>query len=267
VKVKIGNIQYEVAAGANDWFWQRVNSGTWEVETFRAFDQNVGKETMAIDIGAWIGATTLYLAQIAKNVIAFEPDPVAFEELKKNLALNPQISNVVAVNAAVAEQKGSVKLGIRDRAGDSSSSLMLASNEGWSVEAVSLRDVIREGGHKPFLKIDVEGYEFSLASSLAQGLKESGGSVLLALHPHFFGVARAAKLRGGGHKLIGSLAKRTIGRYEGFRAVRDLAATFEKDFVVKDLDGSLLDLKARAKRAFVGRNVTDSGTILITPKI
>ena len=51
-----------------------------------------------IDIGAWIGPYTLIAASMGMKVYAFEPDKVAFQELKKNIELNsfkhkPEIFN------------------------------------------------------------------------------------------------------------------------------------------------------------------------------
>ena len=51
-----------------------------------------------IDIGAWIGPYTLLAAKMGMKVYAFEPDKMAFKQLKKNIELNnfkhqPEIYN------------------------------------------------------------------------------------------------------------------------------------------------------------------------------
>ncbi len=264
MRIQVGAISFNVTSGPNDWFWKRVNSGTWETETFRTFDAHIDRNTTVLDVGAWIGATVLYAAQLAKRVIAFEPDPVAFAELTRNLQQNPQITNITVLNAAISDQAGRVKLGVRDRAGDSSSSLLLASEAGWEVDALPLREIVRDAGAPAFLKMDVEGYEFTLAEQLAEILKTSDTTALLALHPHFFGIARKARMGRTStlRKLSGSLAKRTIGRYEGFAAVREMAQRFE-GLRVQDIDGTPLNLSSRAVRALLGQNVSDSGSILV----
>jgi FkbM family methyltransferase len=266
LKVRIGRAEFEVTSGRNDAFWAQVNAGTWEPETFAVFDQNVREDTIAVDVGAWIGPTTLYLASIAKRVFAFEPDPVAYEELLANLSLNPHLTNVTVSNTAVTAQGGSVHLGVRSHAGDSSSSLLIEAKDGWTVPSVSFLEVLQTIEATPFVKIDVEGYEFFFGRELARGLRKQKGRALLALHPHFFGVARAARIGRTSklRKTIGSVVKRTIGRYEGFSAVRELASYLERDEIeVTDLDGTPLDLKTRSLRALVGMNVTSSGSVLL----
>jgi FkbM family methyltransferase len=262
--IQIGDIDFEVSDGPNDSFWKRVNDGNWETDTYDAFRRHVDQNTTVVDIGAWIGPTTLYLAQLAKRVLSFEPDPVAFAELERNLEMNPAITNVTAVNAAVSNQKGRVKLGIRSAAGDSSSSILLTNNEGWDVETRALRDVLREAGDNVFVKMDIEGHEFALATNLAASLEGGRGRAIVALHPHFFGVARAARIgrRDPLRKLAGSVAKRTIGRLEGYRAVQAMARSFAR-LGTQDLDGTPIDLSARASHVLRGDNVTESGSVIL----
>ena len=60
----------------------------WEVHTHKILEKFLDSNHSFIDIGAFIGPTTLYGAFIAKKVYAIEPDPIAFNELKKNVLLN-----------------------------------------------------------------------------------------------------------------------------------------------------------------------------------
>ena len=58
---------------------------------FSVFDSNIDEQTLFIDVGGWIGSTSLYAAQIAKKTLILEPDPIAFKRLKGNLGLNLNI--------------------------------------------------------------------------------------------------------------------------------------------------------------------------------
>ena len=77
-------------------FWN--NFSNWEQNDLDFLSQ-IGKENkIFIDIGAWIGPYTLVAASMGMKVYAFEPDKVAFQELKKNIELNnfkhkPEIFN------------------------------------------------------------------------------------------------------------------------------------------------------------------------------
>ena len=73
-------------------FWKNKS---WERNTHKIFDKFLDSNHSYIDIGAWIGPTVLYGAQIAKKVYAIEPDPIAFKELEKNGILSKLIGNVV----------------------------------------------------------------------------------------------------------------------------------------------------------------------------
>ena len=67
-------------------FWN--NFLKWEKNDLQ-FVTEIGEENkIFIDVGAWIGPYTLLAAKLGMKVYAFEPDKVAFEELKKNIQLN-----------------------------------------------------------------------------------------------------------------------------------------------------------------------------------
>jgi predicted RNA methylase len=51
---------------------------TWEPETFEILGKYVTKVTLVIDLGSWFGPTAFFSSQLGKQVIAMEPDPVAF---------------------------------------------------------------------------------------------------------------------------------------------------------------------------------------------
>ena len=64
----------------------------WEQDTFHIFEYYKNyKKGIYIDIGAWIGPTVLYCANIYKKVIALEPDPIALSRLKKNISASFKI--------------------------------------------------------------------------------------------------------------------------------------------------------------------------------
>ena len=87
-------------------FWQMVSSGAWEPDTFEVLQKYLSKNCSYLDIGAWVGPTVLFGAQLAKACYAFEPDPVAHAALKRNLELNPHINNVTASTTAVGTTTG-----------------------------------------------------------------------------------------------------------------------------------------------------------------
>lgn len=57
----------------------------WENDTFNVFDRIKDKNAVAIDLGAWIGTTSIWLSKNFHHVIAVECDKVSLDHIKKNL--------------------------------------------------------------------------------------------------------------------------------------------------------------------------------------
>lgn len=114
-----------------------------------------------LDIGANIGAHTLFFAQAVTNqgsVLAFEPQRILFQTLCANMALNSK-SNVYCYQAALGETAGQLTVPQFDFTQvNSYGSLSL--DQGLPGESVPVMTV--DGFNLPachFMKIDVEGME------------------------------------------------------------------------------------------------------------
>ena len=171
------------------YFWSAFQSGSWEQETFALFDHFLTKDTVYLDVGAWIGPTLLYAASLAKITIGFEPDPVAFQALSQNVAANPQFREIHLHQCAVAARSGQLRLGSRSALGDSASSTLFANEkESLSVEARRLEEFESEwpAGAPVFLKIDIEGGEYSLIPALCNFIRRHRPTLYLSLHADIF---------------------------------------------------------------------------------
>ena len=82
-----------------NWLVDVLRTQTWEPVTFNIFDQHKDKNKIAIDIGGWIGVTSIYLAKLFKSVITIEADVIAFNALSENINDN-QCKNVSLHNKA-----------------------------------------------------------------------------------------------------------------------------------------------------------------------
>jgi FkbM family methyltransferase len=72
--------------------------GGFEVRTLHSYRRLIHDGDCVLDIGANIGAHTLPLAQLVGDsgkVLVFEPTKYAFDKLRKNIALNPQLASRV----------------------------------------------------------------------------------------------------------------------------------------------------------------------------
>lgn len=184
MEITRGDRSYIVAEG-HDWFWKIFADGTWEPSTFRIFDKFLDPDKIFVDIGAWIGPTALYAAPRSKKVFAFEPDPVAFQSLVMNLALN-RADNVVPYPVAVAKEWGGIPFGAKTGYGDSMSSQIWAKGDK-EVPAVSLSAILVDL-QPGFIKIDIEGGEKFLFKGSRLLLEQIKPTLHLSLHtPSFKG--------------------------------------------------------------------------------
>ena len=122
--------------------------------------------SLVIDIGSNIGDTCLYFAEKGARVMAFEPDPSNFRNLKRNLQLNPHLSSRIVAREQAVGTDGRVQFkgGLRGHSG-------LNAYRGHSimVESVSLQTIISEIDMSRvfLLKADCKGCEFGLVRSEA----------------------------------------------------------------------------------------------------
>ena len=198
LEISIGKLKFWVNQEGYESYWKLVNQGKWEPETFSVFDSNIDEQTLFIDVGGWIGSTSLYAAQIAKKTLILEPDPIAFKRLKENLDLNLNIlpKNINIFNLALWYKKTSISFFSFSQPGDSSSSIIRnpknkikGALEKYSFEAetITFGNLIKQidiGEYKKiFVKIDIEGAEYELFNSLLDKLSKINAVFLVSVHP------------------------------------------------------------------------------------
>ena len=172
-------------------FWKKFEVNKWENETIQIIEKYVTKETFFIDIGAWIGPITLYVSKFASKIIAFEPDPIAHDILKKNVELNVNSDSYKKINlnksAISAKDQDTIDL-YSSEFGNSGTSAILDNNslDKISVDTISLSEIINKFNLKKkklFIKIDVEGYEYELLKNNMDLIKNLNCDIYFSLHP------------------------------------------------------------------------------------
>ena len=58
---------------------------------YSMFPRYIGKADVVVEVGANRGGATLFLSEIARFVYAFEPNPSVFEQLKRHIAVRPNV--------------------------------------------------------------------------------------------------------------------------------------------------------------------------------
>ncbi|NCO20622.1 MAG: FkbM family methyltransferase, partial [Rhodobacterales bacterium] len=139
----------------------------------------LGPDDTVIDCGANVGLVTGALAATGARVIAFEPDPVAFDALSQAQGTAP---NVSLHNAAVGVRNGEISL-MRDRSFHKdpltrtvrSTTVPGGRRIAGATLSVPLIDLpaflanhIAAHGDITFLKLDIEGAEIDILEALEQ---------------------------------------------------------------------------------------------------
>ena len=152
--------------------------GTYEELEAKIMEEKIEMGNIVVDVGANIGLHTLNMARIVGNtgqVFAFEPDPSNFEILKKNVKIN-NYKNIILEQKAVGDKHGRATLYQSDHPGKHR--IFPQTEQAKSQVQVELTnldnyfdsDMIDKIN---FIKIDVEGLEFSVLKGMKNILKNS----------------------------------------------------------------------------------------------
>ena len=152
--------------------------GTYEELESKIMEEKIEMGNIVVDVGANIGLHTLNMARIVGNtgqVFAFEPDPSNFEILKKNVKIN-NYKNIILEQKAVGDKHGRITLYQSDHPGKHR--IFPQTEQAKSQVQVELTnldnyfdsDMIDKIN---FIKIDVEGLEFSVLKGMKNILKNS----------------------------------------------------------------------------------------------
>jgi FkbM family methyltransferase len=139
----------------------------------------LAKSEILFDIGANIGQTAFNLFQkqtkkgLAPVVYAFEPFPGTFEKFRTNLRLNPEMTEIHALNLGLSNQKGVLHMGSQG-ANSGAFRMTTDTQNSISVPVTSLDEFVSEHqiSRIDFIKIDVEGYELHVLEGAMKSIAE-----------------------------------------------------------------------------------------------
>jgi len=137
---------------------------------------------VVMDLGAFTGDYTIYAALRAGptgKVIAFEPDPISYQMLVRNIAVN-KLNNVIAIRKGIWSSDGFLRLsGCCFWA-----ALVESSEKKNSVPVCSLNSAIKDlnSDRVHFLKMDIEGGEIPALQGAGQLLARGTTVAIAAYH-------------------------------------------------------------------------------------
>lgn len=152
--------------------------GFYEKDSILTWEKLIGRDSVVFDIGANIGYYTLIAAHKATNgsVHSFEPVPVNFQALEKNISLN-KLTNVIANACGISNVQSLEKYYVSSIDNSGMSGMKPAANFSGQVETIktiTLDDYSREHDLKrlDFIKIDIEGNELNALLGMNQVLEK-----------------------------------------------------------------------------------------------
>jgi FkbM family methyltransferase len=181
-------------------FWKTVEAGEWESASFDVLDQYIQLGKVFIDIGAWVGALSLYAAKLGAIVHAIEPDSKAKDELINSFYYNTLPLGANVSHVAIADKNGMTEINsmTEDGLGNSESSLINRGIIGQSqkVKCYTLSSYIEHHDINPYniclIKIDTEGSELLIIPGAIEWLRKYKPTIYISFHPGWFPDLNAA---------------------------------------------------------------------------
>ena len=152
--------------------------GTYEKLEAKVMEEKIKGGNIVVDVGANIGLHTLNMARIVGNtgqVFAFEPDPSNFKILGKNVKVN-NYKNIILEQKAVGDKHGRATLYHADNPGMHRIFPQTKAKGQVQVELTSLDKYFIDSNLVDkinFIKIDIEGLEFSVLKGMENILKNN----------------------------------------------------------------------------------------------
>ena len=134
---------------------------------------------LVFDIGSNIGTTIEFFNQRTNKVIGFEPNPTLFKRLQqrfknRNVIIDPRgLSNEIGHKKFRISNADTISTFSEDWVNNSRFTSGYSWDEGIIVETTTLDSIIEEYGIPDYIKIDVEGYEFEVLTSLTKLLENT----------------------------------------------------------------------------------------------
>ena len=169
MQINLKGLNFLVEPNNHSKFWNNLSD--WEQNDLNFVIENGEEDKIFIDIGAWIGPYTLLAAKMGMKVYAFEPDDLAFKELKKNIHLNNFKHSPEIFNFGLSNKETKAYLySNTDDFGKSESGLINYKNQKNTKKTlIQIKNFLKEfdkikknklNFKIKILKIDIEGGEF-----------------------------------------------------------------------------------------------------------
>lgn len=170
--------------------------GSFEPKTVKSYQRLIKKGDIVLDIGANIGSHTLFMARcVGENgkVLAFEPTDYAFNKLKRNCELNPELSSRVKLFQTMLVDKefsdevpqiySSWPLTSKNNLHDLHLGEKMSTN-GAGAETLDVLLKRENINNVNFIKMDVDGFECKVLRGAKNTLSKYHPIIIMELAPY-----------------------------------------------------------------------------------
>jgi FkbM family methyltransferase len=169
----------------------------WECETFDVFDQVKDKDSIAIDIGAWIGTTSIWLSKNFQHVVAVEADYESIKCLQNNLNQS-ECSNITIAPKPVMDVTKKVVFGPRGNTLNESISYIKEKSDNpldYCTYSITFKQLIHDYVYEnealkntkiSFIKCDIEGGEENILEDVLHFAYNNNCKVYMSFHVNWW---------------------------------------------------------------------------------
>lgn len=189
-KVELGSVSFYLKIDPNNGLVDKeiYSRGIWEPEILTEISQNIGVNSVCLDIGANIGQHTLYMASIAREgkVFAFEPLGRLARQMAESVNEN-NFKNVEVLQFGLSDKNATQKIYLDNL--NIGRTTFDERTEASSVEMAELKvfDEFWQDKFKvDFIKMDVEGYEYYALLGMKNLLEKNHPRLLVEFTPVFY---------------------------------------------------------------------------------
>ena len=157
-------------------FWQTFYKD-WEKERFLVYDRFLSPDKIFIEIGGWIGTSTMYCSRKSKFVYCVEADHESFRDLSKNMEINCD-QNYTLINKAMYHIDdidvtfGKNMFLNHSKMNDSTSQILTKNDETYEIKTITIQRLLNDIENIEnienisLIKVDIEGGEQYILNDL-----------------------------------------------------------------------------------------------------
>lgn len=195
VEIELNGCRFRMFSKCDDGILKPLfyNDSYVELSDLRVFTNLIGEKSVILDIGANTGIYSIASAAMSggSQIYSFEPNPVNYRRLLKNIEIN-SFTNITTFQQAVGAFKGAIGFTVpeKDMISDTSSALESFSKSTYSgdiewknieAEQIMLDDFCSDLtlDKVDLIKIDVEGYELSVLKGASKLIERFRPTILI----------------------------------------------------------------------------------------